>query len=465
MSIKNYYTQLHKQNGLKAYIKKRIFNNLLKELVKEEEELEKLKETIKKQSNEWKKQEKIIRAVTQQPKETLLFRNKPGLLIDVTQVSATKIWATGVHRRENKIWMTGLQRVVNNIFHQIYNITEDVVPIQFKSGRLITSNLYLSRLEGLEERAEQTVMFQQGDSILFLDTPWNNYENFSHILDMAAHTGSKSFAIVHDLIPVQYPEVCEDEKVIREFIGWHTMILQKADAAICVSKTTADALAAYYEQMRFVRTRPLSIYSFHLGADVPEGTESVREEIRHFVSDSKFTFLMVGTVEARKGHITALQALQKFPDAVRRNCRLLIIGKNGWKNEDVRNMLDMPEFRDSVLWIRDASDEELRWSYAHTDALIAASIQEGFGLPLIEAAHFGLPVICSDIPIFREVTQGNADYFTVKDADSLSECLMNWMQAEQHPDSRKIPVYSWRESAREVLDIIEGKIEPYKILQ
>ena len=103
--------------------------------------------------------------------------------------------------------------------------------------------------------------------------------------------------------------------------------------------------------------------------------------------------------------------------------------------------------------------------FRHTGALIAASLQEGFGLPLVEAAHFGLPLICSDIPVFREVTQGNADFFQVMGAEALAECLLKWMQTDRHPDSRKIPIYSWQESAREVLDILEGKIEPYNVLQ
>ena len=434
MSFNNHCNELNSQKGLKAYIKKKIINILLKKLVTE-------------------------------PEEPLLFRDKPGLLIDVSHVTVNKNWITGVRQAGNKTWLTGIARVVNNIFHHIYGLSDNVIPIQYKSGKLITSYLYLSRLEGLEEKNEQTIMFQRGDNILLLDDPWDKYDDYYYILDMAAKAGGKSYAIVHDLIPVQYPEVCGAERVIKEYTGWHNMLLQKADALVCVSQTTADGLVAYYKQMKFTRTRPLAVFYFHLGADVPEGEKKVREEIRRFVSSGKFTFLMVGTVEPRKKQITALQALQKLPEEIRRDCRLLIIGKDGWKNGDVFKMLELPELRKNVLWVRDASDGELRWAYSNSSALIAASLQEGFGLPLVEAAHFGLPLICSDIPIFREVTQGNADFFTVQDAANLAECLVRWMQSNQHPDSHKIPVYSWQESAREVLDIVGGKAEPYKVLQ
>lgn len=465
MSFKNYYKQLNSQTRIKAYIKKKLFNNLLKELVKQEKVIEKQKETIKAQGIALKKQERIIQAVTRRIEEMVLSREKPGVLIDVSQVTAHGVWVTGIQKSGDKRWLTGITRVVNNVFHHIYGQSENVIPIQYKEGRLITSYLYLSRLEGMEEKIDQTVSFQRGDKILLLDDPWFKSNEYAQILDQATGTGSKSYAIVHDLIPVQYPEVCGEEKVIKEYTEWHHMIMQKADAIVCVSRTTADALADYYGQMQFERTRPLSVYYFHLGADVPDGEESVRDEIRHFAENGKYTFLMVGTVEPRKGHMVALQALQKLPDTVRKDCRLLIIGKNGWKNEDVRKLLAMPELKDNVLWIRDASDGELRWAYSHTDALIAASLQEGFGLPLVEAAQFGLPLICSDIPVFREVTQGNADYFTVMNPDALAECLIRWMQTEHHPDSQNIRMYSWQESAREFLDIMEGRVEPYKVLQ
>ncbi len=60
-----------------------------------------------------------------------------------------------------------------------------------------------------------------------------------------------------------------------------------------------------------------------------------------------------------------------------------------------------------MRWHDRASDDELLGFYADADALIAASYTEGFGLPLVEARHFGKPIIASDIPVFREVTEGS----------------------------------------------------------
>ena len=386
-------------------------------------------------------------------KLTPLLREQPGLLIDVTQT--TKHDAG-----------TGIQRVVNNIFREIYlhKKQREVIAVQVFQKKLITGYAFISRFEEMEAKQEQIVSFKTGDKLFLLDSSWEYVKAFSKILDEANKKGVQTYTVIHDLIPIQYPELVESTVFADIFSTWHNMMMQKIGSILCVSRTTADIVAQYYKKMQFQRNSPLNLYYFHEGANVPGGVQTARKEIQDFVRSGK-TFLMVGTLEPRKGHMVVLQAFSKIFKENNKNCRLLIIGHNGWKNDEIRNQINSPEFKGRVLWTEDASDEELRWAYAHADALIAASKAEGFGLPLVEAAHFGLPIICSDIPIFREVTQRYADYFKAMDADALAECLINWMNTEQHPDSKKIRIYTWQESAQEILDIIDGKVEPYKILQ
>lgn len=396
----------------------------------------------------------LIKGKKAKKEETLppLFRKQPGLLIDVTQT--TKHDAG-----------TGIQRVVNNIFCEIYERKEErnVMAVRSHLNRLITSFEYVSRIERLKDLKEYEVPFLKRDKILLLDSSWEYNKSFSHIIDIAKKEGAQVYAVVYDMIPVQYPELFDIPAFVSIFSMWHNMILQKADSILCISRTTADVVAKYFQGKKFKRNRPLNLYYFHMGADVPGGVQTARKEIQEFVQVGP-TFLMVGTLEPRKGHMVALQAFSKVLKERRQDCRLLIIGHNGWKHDEIRNQLALPEYKDKVLWIQDASDEELRWAYAHSNALIAASRDEGFGLPLVEAAHFGLPIICSDIPIFREVTQGHADYFKAMDADDLARCISKWMETGNHPDSGKIHIYTWQEAAQEILDIMDGNMDPYKVM-
>ena len=89
-------------------------------------------------------------------------------------------------------------------------------------------------------------------------------------------------------------------------------------------------------------------------------------------------------------------------------------------------------------------DDEVQWAYRHCSALVAASHDEGFGLPLVEAAHFGLPIICSDIPIFHEVTEDYATFFHEGDAADLARTIRAWMDAALQPEASRLQTLTWR---------------------
>jgi len=88
------------------------------------------------------------------------------------------------------------------------------------------------------------------------------------------------------------------------------------------------------------------------------------------------------------------------------------VGKMGWKMDVFKVRLDThPELNKRLFWLNGISDAYLEKVYGACRALIAASVAEGFGLPLIEAAQKGLPVLARDIPVFREVGGTGATYF------------------------------------------------------
>ena len=332
---------------------------------------------------------------------------------------------------------------------------------------MITSDKYICRIQNKTfSGVEKYFRFYEDDTLLLLDSSWDFSFDYLSVFTNQANRHIRIFAVVYDMFPVQYPELFDSPAFVSVFKNWHNMILDKADDIICISKTTADMVEKYYNELHFNRSKPLKLHYFHMGADIPTQDSNARQKMRDFVDGDLPVFLMVGTIEPRKGHEVVLKALQK---AIHDNkpFKLLLIGKNGWRNDSFLQTLarDKKCFDKYVLWIKDGKDAELHWAYQHTDALIAASKDEGFGLPIIEAAHFGLPVICSDIPIFHEVAGENATYFKALDSDALAEIIDIWTHEGKHPDSKLIKLYTWSECAQEILDILAGKIEPYKVLK
>ena len=81
-----------------------------------------------------------------------------------------------------------------------------------------------------------------------------------------------------------------------------------------------------------------------------------------------------------------------------------------------------------------------------------ASVGEGFGLPVVEAAMHGAPVIASDIPIFREVGGSGARYFELLDPTSLAAAIEATLAAPR--EAPQIATISWRQSAEEMVRLI-----------
>lgn len=374
-------------------------------------------------------------------------RDSTYLFVDTTCISACDA-------------KTGIQRVVNNVFTQLLAQEKNTIASKiFNFKKIISSYAYM---QNHNEQREKEIFFSAGDKLLLLDSSWDQAKPMKKIINNLHSNGGTVGGVIYDLFPITYPKNFPSQAFIYNFVSWHKMLLKKADDVICISRTVADTVEKYYNEQGFRRKRPLRLHYFPMGASFGEAAGEPREALKKFVCGGP-TFLMVGTIEPRKGHNVALDAFAKLLDTTL-EAKLLIIGKNGWKNDDIINKLKNEVFRGKVLWLKDAEDAELQWAYRNASVLIAASEDEGYGLPLIEAAHFGIPIIASDIPIFREVAGEHADYFKVMDANALCEAMQRWIASEKHPDSNEIKLYTWKESAQAILDIMNHKQEPYKIL-
>jgi glycosyltransferase involved in cell wall biosynthesis len=175
---------------------------------------------------------------------------------------------------------------------------------------------------------------------------------------------------------------------------------------------------------------------------------------------------MVGTIEPRKGHLLVLEAFERLWEQGR-DINLVIVGHEGWKplpDEDrrtipeiVRTIRGSAELGRRLFWLEGVSDEYLDKVYAASDFLIAASEDEGFGLPLIEAARHGVPVIARDIPVFREIGCDSVAYFSAGEPDGLFGTIRSCLDdksGRRHEGWGSKPWMTWRESAAGLAGII-----------
>lgn len=359
----------------------------------------------------------------------------------------------------------GIHRTVNNLYENMRSLGSQITPIRYKKDedRYITANKYIAHIDRVSfDGLENMVKIKKGDVCFFPDSAWDMGNKL--ILETAKR-GVSNYCVLYDLIPILYPG-SHGGNVRELYIKWIDTALRLADGFICISKTVANDMIRYYHlnKDKYHREKPLQLYVIHLGFDVTKNFVPARRIVREFIQKKgKTTFLMVGTVEPRKNHCVVMKALKEvYKDYPNANIQLLVMGRNGWLSEEFQSMYFSDKFYwGKALWIQDAEDHELRWAYEHASALIQASKTEGFGLPIVEAAYHGLPILCSDIPIFRELAGNNVDYFKVNDVESVKNAMLNWCDSSNHPDVKKIKLNSWKDCAKEVVNILDGTTKPY----
>jgi len=275
------------------------------------------------------------------------------------------------------------------------------------------------------------------------------------------NTGTSLYFVVYDLLPVLRPQGFPpgmDEGHDR----WLRTIAQY-DGALCISKSVADELQEWLtvNVRELERFKPFKIGWFHLGADVENSmpTNGLPAEAPNVLARlaEAPSFIMVGTVEPRKGHAQVLAGMEQlWADGIEAN--LVIVGKEGWMVEElVGKMHNHPEMGKSLFWLQGISDEYLQKLYAASTCLVLASEGEGFGLPLIEAAQHQLPIITRDLPVFREVAGEHALYFSTTEPSAFANTAKQWLKLfknNRHPKSASMPWLTWEQSTRQLLDII-----------
>jgi glycosyltransferase involved in cell wall biosynthesis len=236
---------------------------------------------------------------------------------------------------------------------------------------------------------------------------------------------------IHDLYPYECPENFGYPNVIFNQL-FLKQCINNSDGLSCVSKRTLEYLKNYFPGIE-QRKKTTVVYNYvdfsHLEPRIPNAIE---------ISINAPFLLSVAQHRKNKNLDILIQAYSLLlkNNQLKGSTKLILVGSSGPETENICQQIRALSLQDRVLMLSSIDDDELCWLYQNSELLVVPSSSEGFCLPLAEALYLSCKVVCSDIPIFREIGSSNCTYFELQGdrVQNLSQAIICSL-AQPHDDN------------------------------
>lgn len=335
-----------------------------------------------------------------------------------------------------------------HISQRLYTLLTSPAPPRRAIQRLLLEGMVANPFNKVEKRVKGSILLNLNHT--GINKP--AYRRILHNLQL------RPVYMLHDLIPLSHPEYCRPGENQHHQSRLKNMV-ETGRGIITNSNDTLSLLKKYASgQLEPGQTLPPSIAA-------PLGTTRllVSDVASAMPSVKKPYFVMLSTIEPRKNHWLILQVWTKLVEKLGDNTpTLVLVGRRGWECENIADLLDRAHtLRQHVIELEACQDEELA-NYLHfAQALLFPSFVEGYGLPVAEALQAGIPVIASDLPVFREFAGDVPEYLSPIDGISWLNAIVDY-STNDHPrrvsQLKKLETFSpsWDGHFRVVDDFLDA---------
>lgn len=346
------------------------------------------------------------------------------VLFDISRLarSTNRNFATGVDRIDLEIGLNLVSQFANKC-HFLYARRKTVIVLQPRVGRALLHYLDGIWNDGKTPRPPRHLALRLSGSTLLkaiLPSRRNAIIGPDTTYVVSSHSGlgkipgalrrldpnglMRRIVYLHDIIPLEMPEYQRPQN--RDSFADYLNELTNAPVTIATNSRDTEQRVRRLADRSGWSVQDYLVLMPTLEA-LPSRPLPARPEVLAYLADPRPFFMIIGTIEPRKNHLLLLNIWRQFAfDGRAGNAmpRLCIVGKRGWENENILDMLDRCEvIRDFVQEFGDLGDLDVQLLMQHARALLFPSFIEGLGIPLLEAAALDVPCIVSDIPVFREI--------------------------------------------------------------
>jgi glycosyltransferase involved in cell wall biosynthesis len=354
---------------------------------------------------------------------------------------------------------TGIQRVVRAIWLQL--LATDLAGVRLvpvfatvKRGYCEASPDFLTK--GMPD-CPVPVCVAAGDIFLGLDLAAHRLWRHRRQIAGWKRRGASVHIIVYDMLPLTHPHWFPDSTG-RHFRRWMKILLRHADQLIGISAHVADEVRLWLGDHGGRRASAIGIARIMLSGDLSASAPSkgIAEQDRALLERMATVpaVLMVGTIEPRKAHDKALDAMEWLWAQEGDAPMLVIAGRPGWRTEALQQrLLEHVLKGERLYWLSDVSDELLTELYRRAALVLVPSHGEGFGLPVIEALDQGRKVLARDLPVFRELERPGLYFFPSDGPADLAAALMATLPgAHPEPPAQR---RGWDQTTTDLLKALE----------
>ncbi|MBK8047957.1 MAG: glycosyltransferase family 4 protein [Anaerolineales bacterium] len=258
---------------------------------------------------------------------------------------------------------------------------------------------------------------------------------------------------VHDLIFERYPEHHTQKNRIFLRLAMPRFVAA-ATAIIAVSNHTRQDLIRLYG----VPESKITVIYEGVETGFRPAPPASLAQVKERYSPNRPYLLMVGTLEPRKNHITALRALARlktegFPH------QLVVAGGKGWLFEPIQAQIEQLGLTGDVVLAGYVPASDLPALYTGAACVLAPSLYEGFGFPVLEAMACAAPVVCSNVSSLPEVAGGAALLVPPTDDEMLAHAVRLVLTQPalattmREQGRRQAARFNWKRTAAETADL------------
>ncbi len=256
--------------------------------------------------------------------------------------------------------------------------------------------------------------------------------------------------VIHDLIYEEYPQQLGHLQRLKRLWLRHVVHrgLRKANKVICVSAYTQS------EVLRIHGTR-FAEKTIVIG----EGAEHLDRFNTHMPAEKKKYLVYIGSSRGHKNILRLLQAIKQIQPTLKTNgWKLLIIGDTTFYGKQEQQIIS--ELDDTIHAMGWLPTEKINHVLAEAGALIFPSLSEGFGIPLVEAFYYDVPVLCSNRTSLPEVAGNAALYFNPLDINDIANKIVEFItnpsisQTMALAGRERLKKYTWKQAAQNISELM-----------